>query len=148
MKQNKQFMIQNLGKDASLSLNQMIDEEIAKEVIQLNGDNNAKKCDKSLKGQWQYTYNSSGRNLVRMWWLTKFVTKIFENLLNQPEMTLVAGLQDAYQTGFAPHHPWLVRKGAGLAMCAAGSKEALLQKWGITVEQTQPFLPKITQLRD
>ena len=125
MKNNKAFMIASLGKDDSLSLNGMIDEEIAQNVIECNGENNAKKLDKSLKGQWQYKYNSTGRNLVRMWWLTKFVTAMFENFQNNPGMTLVQTCHDAYSKGFADHHPWLVRKGAGLAMNFAGEKDAL-----------------------
>ena len=60
----------------------MIEEEIAKEVVGLNGENNAKKCDKSKKNSWEWKYNSSGRNLVRMWWLTKFITKLLDNLIN------------------------------------------------------------------
>ena len=113
-------MIAQLEKDQSLSLNGMIDEEIAREVIQLNGENNKKKCDKSKQGSWEWTYNSSGRNLVRMWWLSKFLSKLLDNLVNNDQMTLVAACKDAYTTGFADHHPWLVRQGANLAMNAAG----------------------------
>ena len=104
----------------------MIDEEINLGVIQLNGENNSKKLDKSKKNSWEWKYNSSGRNLVRMWWLTKFLTKLLSNLITRDEMSLVNACQDAYQTGFAEHHPWLVRKGAGLAMNFAGSKESLM----------------------
>ena len=70
-------------------------------------------------------------------------------MVNNHEMTLVAACQDAYQTGFADHHPWIVRKGAGLAMMAAGSKDALIAKWGITsVEEARPAMENFTQLRD
>ena len=127
----------------------MIDEEITREVIQLNGDNNKKKCDKSKQGSWEWTYNSSGRNLVRMWWLSKFITKLLDNLINNNEMTLVAACKDAYQTGFAAHHPWLVRQGASLAMNAAGQKASLLAKWGVTEpEEARPCLEHFTALRD
>jgi len=81
MRKNKAFMIANFGKDATLSINQQIDVEIAQNVILCNGENNAKECDKSLKGQWQWTYHSTGRDLVRMWWLTKFLTRLLENLI-------------------------------------------------------------------
>ena len=127
----------------------MIDEEIAREVIQLNGDNNKKKCDKSKQGSWEWTYNSSGRNLVRMWWLTKFITKLLDNLVNNLEMSLVAACKDAYQTGFAEHHPWLVRQGASLAMNAAGQKAALMAKWGVNeLDDARPCLEHFTVLRD
>jgi len=149
MKRNKIFMIETLGKDQSITLNGCIDEEMARQVIELNGDNNQKKCDKSKKGSWEYTYNSSGRNLVRMWWLTKFLTKLLDNLTNNADMTLVAACKDAYSTGFAEHHPWLVRQGASLAMNAAGQKDALIAKWGVTnVEEARPCLEAFTELRD
>ena len=110
-------------------------------MTELNGDNNKKKLGKAKAGTWEYTYNSTSRNLVRMWWLTKFLSKLLDNLVNNPTMTLVQGAKDAYQTGFSEHHPWLVRKGAGLAMMAAGSKDSLLAKWGCTsAEEARPAL--------
>ena len=89
MKANKKFMIEMLAKDETLGIFAAIEEEIKQNVVRCNGDNNAKECEKSLKGRWQYSYNSTGRNLVRMWWLTKFMTKLLENLINNTEMTLV-----------------------------------------------------------
>ena len=84
-----------------------------------------------------------------MWWLSKFITKLLDNLINNNEMTLVAACKDAYTTGFAQHHPWLVRQGAGLAMNAAGAKETLLGKWGVTdAEEARPCLESFTVLRD
>ena len=142
-------MIANFQKDAELSLNGMIDEEIAQGVAECNGDNNSKKVDKSKKQSWEWTYNSSARNLVRMWWLSKFLTKLLENLINNTQMTLVEGCKDAYQTGFAEHHPWLVRSGAGLAMGLAGQKSALMAKWGVeSAEEARPCLVAMTQVRD
>ena len=82
MKKNKAFMIDTFQKDAELSLNSMIDEEIALGVAVCNGDNNSKKLDKSKKNSWEWKYNSSARNLVRMWWLSKFLTKLLDNLIN------------------------------------------------------------------
>ena len=150
MRRNKNFFINNLQKaEQAQTLNATIDEEIALEVIQLNGENNKKKLDKAKMTSWEAQYNSTGRNLVRMWWLTKFLTKLLDNLINRHDMTLVAACQDAYTTGFADHHPWLVRKGAGLAMMAAGQKEALIAKWGVSnVEEARPALEAFTNLRD
>ena len=51
--------------------------------------------------------------------------------------------------GFAPHHPWLVRKGAGLAMMAAGGKDALMVKWKLgSAEEARPALDNFIVLRD
>merc|ERR1712014_493942 len=84
---------------------------------------------------WEAQYNSSGRNLVRMWWLTKFLTKLLDNLINRHDLTLVAACQDAYTTGFA--------------MMAAGQKEALIAKWGVSnIEEARPALEAFTNLRD
>jgi len=149
MKRNKSFLIGQFGLDANLHLNATIDDEVARGITELNGDNNKKKLDKSKAGSWEMTYNSTSRNLVRMWWLSKFLTKLLDNLINNGQMTLVKGCQDAYTTGFADHHPWLVRKGAGLAMMAAGSKEALLAKWGCqTAEEARPALEAMTTVRN
>eukprot|EP00354_Favella_ehrenbergii_P004316 CAMPEP_0170469690 /NCGR_PEP_ID=MMETSP0123-20130129/12440_1 /TAXON_ID=182087 /ORGANISM="Favella ehrenbergii, Strain Fehren 1" /LENGTH=215 /DNA_ID=CAMNT_0010736651 /DNA_START=52 /DNA_END=699 /DNA_ORIENTATION=+ len=149
MRRNKKFMLELLQKAHAISLNATIDEEIALGVIECNGDNNKKKLDKSKYISWEGTYNSTGRNLVRMWWLTKFLTKLLDNLINQHNLSLVSSCQDAYTAGFADHHPWLVRKGAGLAMMAAGQKEALIAKWGVTnVEEARPALEHFTKLRD
>ena len=149
MKGNKGFMIQEFGKDEELTLNAMIDEEISQGVIKLNGANNSSECDRRKKNSWEWTYNSSGRNLVRMWWLTKFITKLLDNLVNNAEMSLVAACKDAYQTGFVNHHPWLVRSGAGLAMNAAGNKASLIAKWGCSdIEEARPCLEHFTLLRD
>lgn len=149
MMENKAFMIENFGKDESLSINGQIAEEIAQGVTRLNGENNSKECDKSKKTSWEWKYNSTSRNLVRMWWLTKFLVQLLDNLINNNEMTLVNACQNAYQTGFAEHHPWLVRKGAGLAMMAAGQKDALIQKWGVaSIEEARPCFEKMTILRD
>ena len=146
MRANKALFIAMHGKDASLSITQIVEEEIARNVIRCNGDNNKKELDKSKQGSWEWTYNSTGRNLVRMHWLCNFVKKILENLLTT-EMTLVAACQDAYTYGFGDHHGWLVRKGAGLAMMAAGQKSAFIGRWGVNnIEEGRPALDNLAVL--
>ena len=90
MRKNKLFMIETLQKVDMASLNACIDLEIALGVIECNGDNNKKKLDSSKHATWEGSYNSSGRNLVRMWWLTKFLSKLLGNLIENHDMTLVA----------------------------------------------------------
>ena len=89
-------MVANLNMPETLTINQCVEEEIKLNVVRLNGDNNKKELDKSFVGKWQYKYNSTARNLVRMWWLTKFLTALLDNLINQAQMTLVQCCQDAY----------------------------------------------------
>lgn len=86
---------------------------------------------------------------MRVWWLTKFLTQFLDNLINKSEMTLVQACRDAYQVGFSEHHPWLVRKGAGMAMGFAGEKSRLLDNWGVkSTEEGRPALEYFTTLRD
>ena len=49
-------------------------------IIELNGENNGKMLPKNKKDSWEWTYASTGRHLVRMHWLTKFVTTLFFSL--------------------------------------------------------------------
>ena len=60
-----------------------------------------------------------------MWWLTTFVSTLFEILVTNSQAELSKALRDSYDVAFAPHHPWIVRKGAGLAMRAAPSRDQL-----------------------
>ena len=55
----------------------------------MNSENNSSLLDKCKKNSWEWKYNSTGRNLVRMWWLTKFLTKLLHNLVNNEAMSLV-----------------------------------------------------------
>ena len=87
---------------------------------------------KDKKDSWEWTYASTGRHLVRMHWLTIFVATLFEILTTDENAELGKALRDSYDTAFAPHHPWIVRKAAGLAMRAAPSKETLQMNIKIT----------------
>ena len=97
-------------------------------VVMLNGyigNNNQKLLPKSKKGTWEWTYCSSGRHLVRMHWMTIFVYSIFDILMTDEQASLVSACKDSYERAFGAHHPWIVRKAAGLGMRAAPSKETL-----------------------
>ena len=45
---------------------------------------------------------------------------------------MTACLQNAYNTGFGEHHPWIVRKGASAAMYAAGNRDQFFQTAGVS----------------
>lgn len=66
----------------SRTLNGAIATELAEGVTELNGDNNKKKLDSEARATWKGKYNSTARNLVRMWWLTKFLSALLDNLVN------------------------------------------------------------------
>lgn len=105
--------------------------ESQNDVAKLNSRNNKKMLDKSQIGTWQYTYNSSARNVVRMWWLSTFIAHLLTQLV-ETETSLIDCLKSAYTVGFADHHSWVVRKGAGLAMHAAGKREGFYKLAGVT----------------
>ena len=149
IRQNKKFLIEQQSQDPGLTMETMIEAEIALGVIRCNGNNNSSELDKAKKGSWEWTYNSSGRNLVKMWWLTKFFCRLVENLVTKADMSLVDGCQDAYTEGFGSNHSWIVRKGAMLAMMTVGSREAMLAKWELqSAEELRPVLESVTTIRD
>ena len=125
MRKNKAFMIENWSKPADISLQQSVLAEVDMKVVQLNGENQSKMLPKDKKGSWEWSYVSTGRHLVRMHWLTNFVKTLFDILTTDEKATLSKALTDSYEVAFAPNHPWIVRKAAGLAMKAAPSKETL-----------------------
>ena len=94
-------------------------------VAQLNGDNNSDFLKKDKKETWQYTYNSTARNVIRMWWLTDFIGCMFVKLTTTKE-SLYDILCASYTQAFADHHPWLIRTGAGVCMYAAGTREEFM----------------------
>ena len=57
--------------------------EIDLGVIKCAGDNNTKVLPKSKKDSWEWTYTSVGRHLVRMWWLTGFMSHLFNSLVHK-----------------------------------------------------------------
>ena len=108
-----------------------MDKEIEIGVVRCNGDNNAKELDKKEKGTWKWTYNSTGRNLVKMWWLTKFVSAMIQKLVTEPNKDFSKICKESYIIGFGNHHGWLIRQGAGLAMNFVGSAEQVKTTFGV-----------------
>ena len=112
----------------------MMDKEIELGVVRCNGENNAKELPKNKKGSWEYTYNSTGRNLVKMWWLSKFVAALLGDMVNSPTKEFSTCCKDAYKVGFGDNHSWLVRKGALLAMGFVGSRDSVKTALGVSSE--------------
>ena len=105
----------------SLTLNTMIDVEVARGLTDHFGEkHNKKTLDKSKKSTWEWTYSSTAINVKLMWQITFLVTKLLYNLIAKQEMTLVQACQDAYSTAYKEIHSSMVRKAAALAIKSVG----------------------------
>ena len=91
------------------TLQDIIEHEITTNVHILNGDNNAKKLDKSKKTSWEYKYTSTSRTVLRNLWLMDFVYHLMKNLHEDQSTSLSSCAKDAYSKGLGPHHPWVIR---------------------------------------
>ena len=80
IRDNKAFFVNSLKQPEDMSLQQMMITEKTMGIDILNGSNNSKKLKKEKKTSWEWKYNSSARNVVRMWWLSKFVTHLLGRL--------------------------------------------------------------------
>jgi len=114
-----------------MSLQEQMLWEQTNKVAELNGSNNKELLKKEQKGTWQYTYNSTARNTVRMWWLTIFMDHLFDQLLNT-DKELYPIMQDCYAKAFADHHPWIIRTAAGAALYCTGTRAKMMESFGIT----------------
>ena len=101
-------------------------------VANLNGSNNKKVLPKESKGTWQYTYNSTSRNVIRMWWLTKFTAHLFMLLSTQPTKSLSTCCNESYNFAFAPNHPYIIQCAAWGAMKCVGTRDWILETMKVT----------------
>ena len=66
MRKNTQFLIDNHGVPADVSIQGTIDVEAQLGVTRLNGENQKKELKKDKKGSWEWKYVSNARTLVRL----------------------------------------------------------------------------------
>lgn len=107
------------------SMQSVMEKELELKVAELNGENN-----KSLghkKGTQYATYISGTRTLVRNSWFLHFLLVMLKKL-NTTEDSFSKIVKQAYDEALAPHHSWLIRKGAGLALNFAPSKRDTVYK--------------------
>ena len=137
MRRNKTWMLDTSflepkpANEYSVTLQQMIDTEIEVKVVELSSKNNKRVLGgKRYKAStWQKSYQSTGFCLVRMWWVSKFMTGILDNLLHHEELSLVEASTQAYSRNMEKHHTWIVVKGVQVALMAAGTKQDLMAAW-------------------
>ena len=125
LKKNKAFMVNEFNKPEGVSIQDAILTEIDLKVIKCNGENNHKILPKSKKDTWEWTYVSTGRHLVRMWWFTDCLSRVFNAFVTDENIHPFNVIKDAYDASFAAHHPWIIRKGAHLGMRASPSREVV-----------------------
>jgi len=97
---------------------------------EFNGENN-KKIMKKYKGDdvkpWMKKYCSTARTLVRGAWFFDFLACLIGQICHDRTAKTSKMAVKAYDTGLAPHHPWALRKTAGLALKAIKSREKFLK---------------------
>lgn len=106
--QNKAFYAEKYGEKHE-SIQEMIEKEMSLGVESLNGENNHKLLKKDKKDQWEWTYTSTGRTVLRNLWLLDFLSTLMTLLHSKREMTFSGCAKEAYNVGLGPHHPWAIR---------------------------------------
>jgi Glycolipid transfer protein (GLTP) len=94
-------------------------------------------------------YVSGCRTLLRLHRGLDFTRNFLRRLSDiGPEDKTHDPCKEAYQQTLAPYHPFLIRKGAGLAMYSLPSRNELLNKVCSDVERSVKYLPEMLQFTD
>ena len=96
----------------------------------MNGENNKamlKNIPKDKQEKWMSTYTSTARTLYRGCWFFDFLFETFNGFSADRETKLSTVAANAYNKALGPHHPWLLRKTAGLAMNAVNYRNVFIQ---------------------
>lgn len=117
--------IKNYYKNSN-TIQDVIVAEMNKNLEKLNGDNNSKLGHK--KKTEFYEYVSCSRTIVRLQWFLDFFNNIIIIALENEKKGFNDCIRDSYDKVLAPHHPWLVRKGAGVGISMAPSKKEKAMK--------------------
>jgi hypothetical protein len=56
-----------------------------------------------------------------------FIYELMRTLAEDQAIELNKAVKHAYDTGLAPHHPWVIKKAAGLAMKAAPYRKGFVE---------------------
>lgn len=102
------------------TVQEIIEKEISLGIHECNGDNNSDKGHK--KKTKYYEYISGTRTLLRLTWFLDFFVNILTNTLTLEKKDFSDCVKIAYEKALAPHHGWLVRKGASLGMSFVSGK--------------------------
>lgn len=130
MRANAEFFKSEFQLD--LTLQQFCLKEYEMGIEEFNSENNKsvlKKIDKANQKPWMSTYNSTARNVFRGCWFFDFLHEIFKGFNEQRTVKLSKVATDAYNKALGPHHPWVLRKVAGVAMNAINYREVFIKNY-------------------
>ena len=143
---NREYHASNGQSAATKSLKAFILMEIQEGYHTLNGKTNSEKI--KDKTSWKYTYASTARTALRDMWLLDYLTLLLKDIRDFPEKSMKEVSKNAYDMALAPHHPWLIRNIASVAVAAVPSKEDFLDKTNCDIKQIGEAVDKLTILKD
>lgn len=116
----------------------------------MNGENNDKllKAEKLHKDDPKLKFTSTARTVLRNMWLLDFLHHFFLMLDQDRKAKLSAVAKHAYSEGLGPHHPWVIRQGAKVAMLACPSRDSFLTETQASYEQVKEILGYIDTFRE
>ncbi|XP_012263217.2 ceramide-1-phosphate transfer protein [Athalia rosae] len=93
-------------------------------------------------------YVNGSRTLLRLHRGLDFIREFLRQLSDLSESDKTSGCcQDAYNKTLAKHHPWIIRKGAIVAMYAMPTRDLLFKKvCGDNVQRNIDVLPKMLEV--
>jgi hypothetical protein len=99
--------------------------EEAKHCQPLNYDDNrgtlkklAKEHEDFVNYKWMWTYQSTSRTVYRGCWFFDFLAHTFNGIVTDREAKMSKIAVEGYNHGLAPHHGWMLKKVATVAMKA------------------------------
>ena len=80
-------------------------------------------------------------------WLLDFLHFFLGGLLDNHTSKLSEVASHAYKKGLGPHHPWIIRQGAKMAMIAVPSREHFLHETCANYEDIGEFKVSLDKVR-
>jgi len=98
--------------------------EVDMKIDVLNGENNKK----NTKDPKLAKYESSVRTMLRMTWFLDFLKIFLGGMGNNPTRSASDAAKEGYEKALGPHHPFMLRQVAKIAMVAAPGRKTFNTK--------------------
>lgn len=129
---NKEQYLKDHNKpaDEKVSLFDLIEYDLKRGVHELNGENNhgLLKKEKLPHDDYRHKFTSTARTVLRNMWLLDFLHHFMGMIHDDRDAKLSHVAKEAYNKGLGPHHPWVVRQAAKVAMLAVPSRQTFLEE--------------------